>query len=54
MLGGGVGLLVGLLPLGPCTFGGRQFVPTFFSLRVVVGGDNGPVGCGDKDGVVDG
>ena len=52
-LGGGVGLLVGGLPLGPRVLGERHFVPTFGFVRVVVGGHHGPDGRGDKDGITD-
>ena len=53
-MGGGVGLLVGRLPLGLIALGGCQFVPTFGFVGVVVGGDHGPGFRGDKDGVADG
>ena len=54
MLGGGVVLLVGCLPLGPRALGGRQFVPTFGYVGLVVGGNHGTVGSGNKDGAADG
>ena len=53
-LGGSVCLLVGRLPLGPCALGGRQFVPNFGFIGVVVDGDHGLVGRGNKEGVAAG
>ena len=53
-LGGGVGLLLCGLPVGPYTLGRRQFVPTFCFVGVVVGVHHVPFGRSNKDRVADG
>ena len=54
VFGVSVGLLVCGHPLEARALGEHQFVPTFGFVGVVIGGNHGPVGRGDKDGVADG